>query len=74
MQRRSVAFEPIDQPSNNTNLNEFVADIVGKFKFSLETHALGLYFFYGVVMRRTTHSYNQLLYASVCLLVAAKSM
>lgn len=72
--RRASRFQPLEQPPNNTNLNEFVADIVSKFKFSLETHALGLYIFYGVVVRRTSHSYNQLLYASVSLLVAAKSV
>ena len=72
--KRACRFQPVDQPPNNTNLNEFVADIVGKFKFSLETHALGLYIYYGVVVRRINHSYNQLLYASVSVLVAAKSM
>jgi hypothetical protein len=40
----------------------------------METHANGLYIFYGVVVRKTTYSYNQLLYASVSLLIAAKSL
>lgn len=58
----------------NNNLNEFLTGIVGKFRFSQSTYALGVYIFYGVVTKRITFSFNQLLYGSVSLLLAAKSI
>lgn len=72
LRKRAARFVTNDIPVPNNNLNEFLTGIVGKFRFSYGTHALGLYIFYGVVTKRLTFSYNQLLYGSVSLLLAAK--
>lgn len=49
-----------------------MAGVTGRLNLSLETHALGLYIYYGVVLRRIGYSSNQLLYASVSILLASK--
>jgi hypothetical protein len=46
--------------------------IGSKLKLGHATIALGLYIYYGVVLRKIGYSSNQLLYASVCVLLASK--
>jgi hypothetical protein len=74
LRKRAEKFNTSDAPISNNNLNEFLTGIVGKFRFSAETHALGLYIFYGIVTKRIKFSFNQLLYGSVSLLLAAKTV
>lgn len=72
LRKRIRRFTSVDEQFINPTLNEFVAGIVARLKLSQETHALGLYIYYSVVLRKLGYSSNQLLYASVSLYLASK--
>lgn len=72
MLRRSQKFKPIEEHLINPALNDFIFGIVQRLGLSMESHALGIYIYYGVVLRKRGYFDNQLLSASVSMHLASK--